>query len=74
MRTIRNVLEEIEQLKREIEMLEGMSSKMIQDDDIGSYMKETFGIDFMDIVNIKNRLRSKAEYLESRLKDIEIDI
>ena len=74
MRTIRNVLEEIEQLKREIEMLEGMSSEMIQDDDIGSYMKETFGIGFMDIVNIKNRLRSKAEYLESRLEDIEIDI
>lgn len=74
MRTIRNVLEEIEQLKREIEMLEGISSKMIQDDDIGSYMKETFGIGFMDIVNIKNRLRSKAEYLESRLEDIEIDI
>lgn len=74
MRTIRNVLEEIEQLKREIEMLEGMSSKMIRDDDIGSYMKETFGIDFMDIVKVKDRLRSKAEYLESRLEDIEVDI
>lgn len=73
MRKVKDVLYEIEQIKREDELLLNMIDKMTNEEYIANFMKENFGMNFMDIAKIRDILTNKAELLKTKLESIEVD-
>ena len=74
MRRVKDVLYEIETLRKEANILENIVGKMVREEEIYTYMKDTFGVNYIELGLIRTRLDTLANKLEESLNDYEVEV
>ena len=71
---VKDVLCEIEKLRKEAEILDNIVGKMIREETVAEYMKVTFETNFSDLATIRSRLSEQADKLEKKLNECEVEV
>lgn len=74
MRKVSEILKEIEETREHSRIINNISNKMSDDNDIRRYMMDTFKVDVKIMSNIASKLSIRASKLEDTLNDCELDI
>lgn len=71
---VKDVLNEIEQLKKDANILKNIHDKMWNDQSFNDYMRTTFGIRREDILRISHRTTHQVNILQNELDEHEVNI
>lgn len=74
MRKVGEILKDIEKLKSHCDTISGIANKMTEDNDVGRYVSDTFGVYAHTMRNMANDILVLAYRLESSLEECEVDI
>lgn len=73
MKTVGDAINDILLLKKDLEVIDSIYSKMCTNSEINTYMKDTFEISQCDISSIKIHFKKLIDDTESKLMNFEID-
>lgn len=74
MKTVGQVLEDIDKLEKQYDIVNGMVRKMDDDDEISSFMFRKMDVDIQSLRDISMVLLNRRYDLEKQLHEIEVDV
>lgn len=74
MRKVGEVLKDIEDLKNCSKIISDIASKMSNDNEVQTYMFETFGVYVDTMNNVANKISLHARRLQNSLEECQVDI